>query len=280
MERVVRGVAGVLGLVLLLGACSQAEQDETTRDESGSVTEGGDVGVLRLQVGDCLEDQLSIVQTQVEELAAVPCDQPHRSEVFASFDLEGDEFPGEAEVAAQAEERCSAELTSFVGPQVNDVSLGVGYLTPSEVTWDQADDRTVLCLVSHSTKDLVGSVEGYFVLEVGDCFNDGLADGAGDVLEPRAIDCAQPHTAEVFHVATLPDGDFPGDAAVRDQAQELCLAQFAGYVGLPFEQSVLNASFLGPVEDTWAAGDREVVCYLTGATPGEQLSGSQRGANR
>lgn len=48
------GVAG-LGLVGA-GSLGLAGEDNTTRDETGAVVDGGEVGAFRVRLGDCLQD--------------------------------------------------------------------------------------------------------------------------------------------------------------------------------------------------------------------------------
>jgi hypothetical protein len=109
-------------------------------------------------------------------------------------------------------------------------------------------------------------------LEVGDCFAD-IPEVEEEVIY-RSIDtvsCSEPHGAEIYAVVGLPEGDFPGDEAVLVQAVEVCGAEFEGFVGLPYEESVLEFSYLYPTEESWDAGDRSVTCSvvdLAGDTTG------------
>lgn len=123
-----------------------------------------------------------------------------------------------------------------------------------------------------------GSSEGdVFSLSVGDCFDD--PDSVEQISQVPIVDCDEPHDNEVYALFDLPDGDFPGDDAVQEAAADGCLgSRFESFVGTPYLESELWASALWPTSDSWAAGDREVVCFLY--EPGTTLTGSQRGANR
>jgi hypothetical protein len=77
---------------------------------------------------------------------------------------------------------------------------------------------------------------------------------------------------------TLPDGDFPGEEAVVEQADESCTAEFESFVGLPYEESALYLSYLTPSEETWPAGDREVLCTVY--DPAGDTTGTLFDANR
>ncbi len=59
-------------------------------------------------------------------------------------------------------------------------------------------------------------------------------------------------------------------------AEEECAGQaFTDYVGVPYQESEFEVTFLLPSADTWADGDREIACVVTSTEPG-----SVRGSNR
>ena len=55
------------------------------------------------------------------------------------------------------------------------------------------------------------------------------------------------------------------------QAEELCTAEFEGFVGLPYEDSMLRMNFVIPSEERWDAGDRVVLCTIY--DPAGEVSG-------
>jgi hypothetical protein len=101
-----------------------------------------------------------------------------------------------------------------------------------------------------------------FTLELGQCFDDEVIEG--EVQEVPIVPCDQPHDNEVYAIFDLEGGSaYPGDDVVQQQAGEGCLAEFEPFVGLDYQSSVLDASFLSPTEQGWVElGDREVVCYV------------------
>jgi hypothetical protein len=101
------------------------------------------------------------VEAQVDELAEVPCAEPHDQEAYAvvPYTGEGDAYPGDDELAAFADGRCAQEFRDYVGVDYLDSSLYFTYLVPSPRSWEQ-DDRDVLCLVTNAGEPLEGSVEG------------------------------------------------------------------------------------------------------------------------
>ena len=111
-----------------------------------------------------------------------------------------------------------------------------------------------------------GVVEGegeqtdVFTIKVGDCLNDGGAEG--EVTSVPTISCDEPHDSEAYLSHMVPDGEFPGQEAVFEEAEAACLAEFESYVGNVYEESMVGFSYFYPTESSWATGDREVLCLL------------------
>ena len=116
-------------------------------------------------------------------------------------------------------------------------------------------------------------------LEVGQCITDTPQED--QVSSVPVVECSEPHTGEIYALPQLPEGEFPGDQAVSDQADLLCAGQpFQDYVGVPYQQSEIYYTKLVPSSDTWADGDREIVCILANQDGSPLSPGSLRGANR
>lgn len=117
-----------------------------------------------------------------------------------------------------------------------------------------------------------------FSLEEGDCFNDP---DTSSVSEVDAVPCAEPHDNEVYAVADHPardDDPYPGLSALDRYSWNYCLGEFAGYVGIAYEDSRLDVSYLQPSPATWEdAGDREIVCFLYDFDL-RRLNGSMQGS--
>jgi hypothetical protein len=91
---------------------------------------------------------------------------------------------------------------------------------------------------------------------VGTCFNDN------EDQFPQ-VSCDTPHEAEAFAVLDHPDQpSYPGQDALGSWAEPLCYGRFERYTGLRYEDSPLDFGYLFPTSKGWAAGDREVICYL------------------
>ena len=105
-----------------------------------------------------------------------------------------------------------------------------------------------------------------FSLRVGDCIDDDLV--AGEALEVPVVDCGQEHSAEAYHSERLPDGDYPGLELVKEQAVEICLAEFERFAGIDYDASQrLDVAWYYPTEGSWSTGDREVLCLIMQVDP-------------
>ncbi|EYR62628.1 septum formation protein [Actinotalea ferrariae CF5-4] len=132
----------------------------------GSDERGDVVGVLELEVGDCLLAPQE-VQAEVGSVRLVPCTDPHEQEVYAVEvyeDADGatpEEYPGEAVLTSFAEGRCLETFAGYVGTDYRDSSLFFTYLLPSPRGWQGAGreaDRSIVCVVTTTGEQLTSSV--------------------------------------------------------------------------------------------------------------------------
>ena len=147
------------------------------------------------------------------------------------------------------------------------IALGVGYFTTAQ----RGDDGSLSTAGNITVTDL----------QVGDCFNSAeFSEEDVEIGEVDGVPCDEPHAFEVFAVADYTGSAYPGtDAAFEAAFAEVCIPPFEGYVGVPYESSVLWASAITPTEEGWSSGDHEFICHLH-EEDATQISGSQRGANR
>ena len=61
-------------------------------------------------------------------------------------------------------------------------------------------------------------------------------------------------------------------------ADEACRPAFEDYVGVAYDDSEWFGTFINPSEETWAEGDREIVCVLHTEDETE-VTGSAEGSN-
>lgn len=151
----------LLGVAALgLSGCGLLPTADPVRDDEGAIVEAeANADVFSITVGDCTNDG-DLTASEVSSVEAVPCDEPHDNEVYAAFDVEGDEFPGSDEIQTIASEGCLEKFQPFVGAAYEESRLDFWPMTPTESSWGQGD-REVLCLVYDAELEkLTGSVEG------------------------------------------------------------------------------------------------------------------------
>ena len=106
-------------------------------------------------------------------------------------------------------------------------------------------------------------VADVFSIATRDCFNAPIDDGKTSTV--AVIDCTAAHDFEAYQSVILPEGDFSGDVETEASAEEKCIAAFEAFVGVPYAESELLVNYFYPSEETWADGDREVVCVVQDA---------------
>ncbi|MEU3305955.1 septum formation family protein [Nocardiopsis sp. NPDC006832] len=116
-----------------------------------------------------------------------------------------------------------------------------------------------------------GGTQDVMEVGVGDCFNEAEMETAllgEEVSGIPLIDCSETHDSEFFHSEILPEGDFPGDDAIADTATEVCEGTaFTEFIGVEWYESEFYAYSLRPIAEGWAAGDREILCYVVANEP-------------
>lgn len=120
---------GSLGLALTLGACGAT---------APSADQGECISMAQMQEESGEEG--------VEDIPTVDCGDEHDAQVVYTYEVEGDEFPGEEALFEEAADECIPGFEDFVGSDFMESDLDVVPLTPSADSWDQANDREVLCI--------------------------------------------------------------------------------------------------------------------------------------
>lgn len=102
------------------------------------VGETGSLSAVQVVPGMCLTDVGS--DGSVQDTEVVPCDQPHRAEIFTQMQFALAKHPGAQEVTAQALEFCSDRMGGLLPEDASWVAW-----TPSEQSWARGD-RVALCI--------------------------------------------------------------------------------------------------------------------------------------
>ncbi|MFP4513827.1 MAG: septum formation family protein [Acidimicrobiales bacterium] len=120
----------------------------------------------QLEVGTCFED-LDDPPLQAfergEQVGIVPCDVPHRYELYAEVSLPaetGEPWPGEAAVEERARLACAEAFERFVEIEWEESGLDYLVLTPSASRWDHGEALASCALFDLGLTPLVGSMAG------------------------------------------------------------------------------------------------------------------------
>lgn len=106
-------------------------------------------------------------------------------------------------------------------------------------------------------------------LSIGQCLDDV---STGIITSDNIVACDVPHTYEVFGEVAVPDGSFPGDGEIDSTAQQSCDEAFVSFVGVSYDESTLEYTYVAPTSDTWELGDRQIACLIT--DPAGETTGS------
>ena len=120
-----------------------------------------------------------------------------------------------------------------------------------------------------------------FEIKVGDCYNfpDDSATSS-EVETLSAVPCADPHQAEAYHEIEIDGDEFPGTPAVEEEADAACLAEFETFVGMPYDTSTLEFTYLAPTEASWDQLDDRLVSCLVLDPANPEVTGTLEGAAR
>jgi Septum formation len=108
-----------------------------------------------------------------------------------------------------------------------------------------------------------------FALRAGECIN-----SSPNGLSVTILSCSTPHEAEVFATFSLTGSDWPGSAAIQQQASDGCANRIAGYLNPQLSNAGLTQEYVYPNQEAWKADVRTVVCEVSAASG--PLSGSVR----
>lgn len=104
----------------------------------------GRVSIYGLRAGDCLVD----FDGGATDYGLVDCAAPHDAEVFADLPIEGDAYPGEAELDRRADELCFGRpFEEFVGVAYEDSTILALRSRPTAESW-ALGDRTIRCILT------------------------------------------------------------------------------------------------------------------------------------
>ncbi|MEX0151956.1 septum formation family protein [Microbacterium sp. LMI1-1-1.1] len=100
-----------------------------------------------------------------------------------------------------------------------------------------------------------------FSLRVGDCLNSTeLGVDTEEIQSVPIVPCSGAHDDEVYSAYLMDDGEYPGADETTEQASAACETKFDTFIGLSYQESELDFWPMTPTPQSWAEGDREVLC--------------------
>ncbi|WP_329422762.1 DUF4190 domain-containing protein [Streptomyces sp. NBC_01693] len=144
----VSSVVLLFSLLVMVGALHFSVWSSNT--PRGPASQSSAASVFALKTGDCFtpatelspDNQGPLRNATAERL---PCDGPHRGEIYGSFELSGQgAFPGTEEVMKTSRERCGALLPDYALDFMAHGRLQTYFYYPDRGGWERGR-RTVLC---------------------------------------------------------------------------------------------------------------------------------------
>jgi len=141
-----RRLWGLLLVASLVLASCASEPPPLGRTVSEGLGGSSAVGSGEVNEGDCVD--LPDGTGPTSSFTPVACNEEHDGQIAAIFDLDlGEEWPGASEVLIGAETGCVARFEDFVGVSYEQSIFFLQSFTPTEDSWANFDDRSVLCVL-------------------------------------------------------------------------------------------------------------------------------------
>ena len=153
-----RRAAGAAAAVLLLLAvvgCSDDDSDNPDVDEQPVLeVDATSADPVCMQVDEAFPPE-------VERLPIIACTEPHTHEIYATIESTDPVFPGVEALGEFAQIECLEAFEPFVGASPFDSVLSYTWLVPTLGSWNDEDDREILCVLMHRDgSPMVGTMRG------------------------------------------------------------------------------------------------------------------------
>lgn len=149
------------GSVAIIG-CSESQKEQAV--ETFGLDEKD---VFSLKLGSCFNDPKNpeVDDEQNDIITDVPmreCNEAHDNEVFHVFDLpDGPTLPTADSMEETVYTECIKAYETYVGIAYDDSIYSMTYISPSEDTWMQQDDREVVCYAyNDDAEQLSATIKG------------------------------------------------------------------------------------------------------------------------
>ncbi|MGV8907785.1 MAG: septum formation family protein [Propionicimonas sp.] len=232
--------------------------------------------VAVLEVGDCT-GPVDLTGASISSLPAIPCGQSHYYEVHAIVVVTGDAYPGASSLADQAARACAPSFVDYVGVAPEYGRYASAYIAPDEAAWTVPGNRMITCLVGSADGGLVGSAKGDYLVFP----KPGQCTGPQNVpaLEVEIIDCALPHSYEVFAAKKVDGKVAPTKTELDKLFASVCQVGFTDFVGIEVGKSKYEVTYFLAASDVWTkVADHRIVC--SAGIPSGGIRGSLEGVKK
>jgi hypothetical protein len=249
------GVLGIVGLAVGIAAAPTY----------ASSLPAGFVSAVRSFVPPALAGPLGITLPDDGDGAAAPSSSPSPSDLYAETDPydAGSTDPYAGDLEADQDPTPTPEA----GDEVDDTADG-----EAELSGEQPPGTDTTATAGAEIPDV----------EVGDCFDTSATSGQTTLYRIPVVPCTTAHGGEIYAETTAPDslaknGVAPTQQALWDAADAFCYPEFTRFVGMRWARSELLYWPIAPSEESWADGDRRILCVVESEEP---VTGSLEGASR
>lgn len=150
-------ISAAVVLVIIGGfvAFHVATTHTAQRGSSGTVSQAGSMQAADLKVGDCFDNPTA--DSNIESITAIPCTQPHDSQVFAEPPVTESSYPGDTTLSSEASDDCNDSSTQSTISSDAPQSLEVSALyAQDEESFDNGNNY-ITCFIVADSKNLTKS---------------------------------------------------------------------------------------------------------------------------
>jgi hypothetical protein len=116
---------------------------------------------IDLAIGTCFDDPPNDVdRVTPDDIPVVECASPHANEVFHSYDIGGQEFPGDASIHIQADSLCYDAFEGYVGITYESSVYDFSWYFPTAESWSIGGTSIICFAYNTDLTSVTGSVEG------------------------------------------------------------------------------------------------------------------------
>lgn len=146
----------VIGLVVVgaIAAYHFATANPAQRNSNGQITQSGSLDATSLKVADCFDAPTG--NSDITSIKAVPCTQPHDSQVFAEPAISESSYPGDSTLQTEAKNDCGSNSTQASISQSAPQSAQIADYYPQDAT-TFGTQRYVICALEDDSAKMTQS---------------------------------------------------------------------------------------------------------------------------